>query len=215
MSQFQYTDITNPNPSRQTEFSTKTKGIQETLNLALSRYKRLSVLLIELVIPPNCNPYCNDDGESLMHALMSTLQRSINDFADGFHEEGQLHGVWELEQADKVNVYALALLVSLDWMQSHSESHLRLNHQIQKHWQQVLPLSPAHDYHNAPFLIAAPKQDELVIDQKQSFLIAQKQVDSAYKCILNHLNLDRPMVTHSLLGSGNSAASSLPLDQCE
>ncbi|WP_219079199.1 hypothetical protein [Vibrio parahaemolyticus] len=33
-----------------------------------------------------------------MHALMDTLQQSINDFADGFHEEGQLHGVWELEK---------------------------------------------------------------------------------------------------------------------
>ncbi|KIF47899.1 hypothetical protein [Vibrio owensii] len=129
MSQFHYTDITNPPPSRQTEFSTKTKGIQETSNLALPRYKRLSVLLIELVALPNCNPYCNDDGESLRH----TLQQSINDFADGFHEEGQLYGVWELEQTDKVDVYALALMVSFDWMRSHPESHQRLNHQIQKH----------------------------------------------------------------------------------
>ncbi|EHK0753074.1 YagK/YfjJ domain-containing protein [Vibrio parahaemolyticus] len=201
MSRYEYTDITNPNPSRHTEFSTKTKGIQETLNLALSRYKRLSVLLIELVIPPDCNPYCNDDGESLMHALMDTLQQSINDFADGFHEEGQLHGVWELEKMEKVDVYALALMVSLDWMRSHSESHQRLNHQIQKHWQQVLSLSPTHDYHDAPFLMVAPKQDELVIDQVQSFLIAQKQVNMAYKRILNHLSLDRPTAAQSPLGS--------------
>ncbi len=41
--------------------------------------------------------------------------------------------------------------------------------------------------------MVASKQDELVIDQEQSFLIAQKQVNMAYKHILNHLNLDRPL----------------------
>ncbi|MCW8336616.1 YagK/YfjJ domain-containing protein [Vibrio paucivorans] len=190
MSQFQYAELTHPNPSYHVELSSKTKGIQEVLNLALSRYKRLSILLIELAVPPDCNPYCNDDGESLMHALMDTLQKSIDHFADGFHKEGQLHGAWELDTTDKGSMYAFVLMVSLDWMHSHPESHQRLNHQIQKHWQQVLSLSPMHEYHDATFLMTAPTRDELVIDQKRSFLIAQKQVNMAYKRILNHLGLD-------------------------
>ncbi|MCG9702690.1 hypothetical protein L1D19_21725 [Vibrio natriegens] len=193
------------NPALCPDFHTKTKTIQNLLETSLTRYSQLSVLLIELLVPPpTFHPHCDEHGESLMHSFMDKLQTHFNAIRGGYHELGQLCGVWERQSTNngKGNKYSLVLIVNLDWMKSHPNSHKSLKKQIQVHWEHALGLTSKSAYHNESFMLRVPSQDDIVIRQSNTFLIIQKQLNMAYKRIVTHLGLDPIREKKSFLDGG-------------
>ncbi len=205
MSTYTFINIPNTNPEWCPDFDTKTETIQTLLESSLSKYSQISVLLIELLVPPSTfHLHYDEHGESLMHSFMGKLQTHINAKQSGYHELGQLCGVWErqLTKNCKGNKYSLALMVNLDWMKSHPDSHQLLKKKIQAHWQHALGLTPQSTYYNESFMLQVPSQDDIVIKQSNTFLIIQKQLNMAYKRIVTHLGLDPVREKKSFLDGG-------------
>ncbi|MFA0210002.1 hypothetical protein AB4431_02325 [Vibrio artabrorum] len=201
MSRYLYPALSNLHQTPGTKLTLL--NIQSALTDAMGRYQQLVILPVSLIVPVGINIYCNEDtGESHLHHLMASLQQRINDSADGHHEKGQIAGVWESNITTRPVRYELCLLLNQTWMQSHPDSYSCFTTRIQESWRSTLGLSPSLDSNPASSLVSTLKAEAVSINQRQDYLLVQKQLNHVYKQIINNLMLNKPVVTGHSLGCG-------------
>ncbi|TCT61642.1 hypothetical protein [Vibrio crassostreae] len=201
MSRYLYPTLSNLHQTPDTKHTLL--NIQSALTNAMGRYQQLVILPVSLIVPVGINIYCNENtGESHLHHLMASLQQRINDSAGGHHEKGQIAGVWESNITTRPARYELCLLLNQTWMQSHPDSYSCFTTRIQESWRSTLGLSSSLDSYPASGLVSTLKAEAVSINQRQDFLLVQKQLSHVYKQIINHLMLDKPVVTGHSLGCG-------------
>jgi hypothetical protein len=133
---------------------------------------------------------------------MASLQQRINDSAGGYHEKGQIAGVWDVNRTVRPARYELCLFLNQTWMQSHPDSYSCFATRIQESWWSALGLLPSHDTYHASDLVSTHKDEAVSISQQHDFLLVQKQLSHVYKQIINHLMLDQPLTASDILGRG-------------